>query len=90
MSEDSEKFKYVLAHKLSIMANMTLSVPEELHKEMLAHSEIKWSTIAREAFEKKVKELHWMDKLLEKSKLTENDAERIGHKIKHEIRKRFS
>ena len=69
---------------------MTLSVPEELHKEMQQHSEIKWSDIARQAFEKKVKELHWIDKLLEKSELAEEDAERIGHKIKHEIRKRFS
>jgi len=34
--------------------------------------------------------LHWMDKLLEKSRLTEEDAEDIGHKIKSEIMKRFS
>ena len=72
------------------MPNMTLSVPAELHKEMLQHSEIKWSDIARQAFEKKVKELHWIDVLLENSELTEKDAERIGHKLKHEIRKRFS
>jgi len=72
------------------MPNMTLSVPVELHKEMLQHSEIRWSEIARLAFEKKVKELHWIDILLEKSELTEDDAERIGHKIKHNIRKRFS
>lgn len=69
---------------------MTLSIPQELHKEMLQHSEIKWSDVARQAFEKKVKELHWTDKLLEKSELTEEDAERIGHKIKHGIRNRFS
>ncbi len=31
-----------------------------------------------------------LDKALAKSKLTEKDAEEIGHKIKHEIRKRFS
>ena len=68
---------------------MTLSIPEELHKEIKAHSEIKWSDVARQAFEKKVKELHWMDTLLEKSTLTEEDAERIGHKIKHEMNKRF-
>lgn len=71
------------------MVNMTLSVPEELHKEMIIHSEIRWSEIARQAFEKKVKELHWMDKTLEKSELTEKDAENIGNKIKSEIRKRF-
>lgn len=72
------------------MTNMTLSIPKELHSEMAAHSEIRWSDVARQAFEKKVEELHWMDKVLEKSALTEKDAEEIGHKIKHEIRKRFS
>ncbi len=72
------------------MANMTLSIPENLHKEMNMHSEIKWSDVARQAFEKKIKELHWMDEVLKNSKLTEEDAERIGHKIKGEIRKRFS
>ncbi|MEK6853545.1 MAG: hypothetical protein AABX64_02570 [Nanoarchaeota archaeon] len=69
---------------------MTLSIPKELHSEMAAHSEIRWSDVARQAFEKKVEELHWMDKVLEKSALTEKDAGEIGHKIKHEIRKRFS
>lgn len=71
------------------MVNMTLSVPNELHEEMNKHSEIKWSDVARQAFEKKIKELHWMDKVLERSELTEKDAENIGRKIKHEIRKRF-
>ena len=71
------------------MVNMTLSVPEQLHKEMMSHSELKWSDVARQAFEKKIKELHWMDQVLEKSKMTEEDAERIGHKIKKEIAKRF-
>ena len=71
------------------MTNMTLSIPKELRHEMTAHSEIKWSDVARQAFEMKVKELHWMDKLVEKSKFTEKDADEIGHKIKHEIRKRI-
>ncbi len=30
-------------------------------------------------------ESRWMDKVLKNSKLTEEDAEEIGHKIKHEI-----
>lgn len=72
------------------MVNMTLSIPEDLHNEMMAHSEFKWSEIAREAFEKKIIELHWVDKILKKSKLTKSEAENIGHKIKGEIRKRFN
>jgi len=72
------------------MTNMTLSIPELIHKEMMVHSEIKWSDVARQAFEKKIKELHWMDRLLEKSNLTQKDAEEIGHKIKQGINQRFS
>ncbi len=71
------------------MVNMTLSIPETLHKEMTVHSEIKWSDVARQAFEKKVQELHWIDRLLEKSTITEKDADRISHKIKAGIAKRF-
>ncbi len=71
------------------MTNMTLSVPEELYKEMSFHSEIKWSDVARQAFERKVKELHWMDKILQQSTFTARDAEKIGHKIKSEMAKRF-
>ena len=78
----------MLTHNLN-MPNMTLSIPVELHKEILQHSEVKWSNIARQAFEKKIKELNWVDNLLERSELTEKDAEIIGHKIKHGIRKRF-
>ncbi|MDP3734434.1 MAG: hypothetical protein Q8R37_04325 [Nanoarchaeota archaeon] len=71
------------------MVNMTLAVPSELYAEMTVHSEIRWSDVARQAFTKKVEELHWMDKVLEKSALTEKDVDRIGHKIKAEIAKRF-
>ena len=78
----------MLTHS-SHMANMTLSIPEKLQKEMQAHTEIKWSEVARQSFEKKIRELQWMDEVLKNSTLTKEDAEEIGHKIKHEMRKRF-
>lgn len=71
------------------MGNMTLAVPDELQKRMGRHKEIRWSNIARETFEERVKELELMDSILKESRLTEGDAEEIGHKIKAEIRKRF-
>jgi hypothetical protein len=71
------------------MVNMTLSIPEELYKEMQLHSELKWSEVARQAFEHKIRELHWMDKLVEKSELSEEDVHKIGKKIKAGIRKRI-
>lgn len=71
------------------MVNMTLSIPEDLYKEMQHHKDIKWSEVARQAFEHRIRELHWMDMLVEKSTLTEEDVNRIGHKIKAGIRKRI-
>ena len=71
------------------MTNMTLAVPEDLHKTMRKHREIKWSEVARQAIMEKARKLELMDKLLAKSELTEEDAERIGHKIKHGMTKRY-
>ena len=71
------------------MTNMTLAVPEDLHKIMQKHKDIKWSEVARQAIMEKAKKLELMDKLLAKSELTEEDAERIGHKIKHGMAKRY-
>lgn len=68
---------------------MTLSVPEELYNKMKQHTELKWSDIARKSFENKLNEIELLDKLLSKSKLSEKNAEIIGHQIKAEIRKRF-
>lgn len=68
---------------------MTLSIAEQMYREMKKHTEVKWSDVARSAIKKKLAELEIMDKVLSNSELTESDAERIGHKIKAEIRKRF-
>ena len=72
------------------MTNMTLAVPEDLHRIMDRHKDIKWTEVARQAMREKARKLERMDKLLAKSKLTEQDAEEIGHKIKHGITKRHS
>jgi hypothetical protein len=71
------------------MTNITLSVSEEMSRKMKKFPKVKWSAVAREAIEKELEKLELLDKLLSKSKLTESDAERIGHKIKHEMNKRF-
>jgi len=70
------------------MTNMTLAIPEELHKIMRKHKEIKWTEIARQAMWEQARKIEIMDNLLSKSELTEEDAVEIGRKIKHEIAKR--
>jgi hypothetical protein len=69
---------------------MTLSIPEELHKKMKRHTELRWSDIARQAFEKKVNEVELLEKVLKRSELSEDDSERIGHQIKSRVNKRFA
>jgi hypothetical protein len=68
---------------------MTLAIPQELHRKMAQHTEIRWSDIARQSFERKLMELDLLDQALKHSKLTEKDAERLGHEIKRAIRKRL-
>lgn len=70
------------------MTNMTLAIPEDLHEIMKKHKEIKWSEIARQALWDQARKLELMDKLLAKSKLTEEDALEIGRKINRGIARR--
>ena len=70
------------------MTSMPLAIPEDLKKIMDRYSDVRWSEVARQAMWEKARKLDLMDKLLANSKMTEEDAERIGQKIKHGIAKR--
>jgi len=63
------------------MTNMTLAIPEELHRLMQKYHQIKWSEVARQAMKTEAEKLELMNKLLAKSKLTEKDAIKIGKKV---------
>lgn len=39
------------------MVNMTLAIPKETHAKMKQYKEIKWTEVARQALERKLKEL---------------------------------
>ncbi len=69
----------------TIMANITLSIPDETRKEMKKHSEIRWSEIARQAIIKRVEDLKILDMLLEKSTMKMGDVEEIGQIIKKKV-----
>ena len=71
------------------MGNITLSVPESVHKEMKHFSEIKWSDVARRAIIERVETLKMAEKLANKSKLTEGDIKNFSKKIKSLATKRF-
>ncbi len=72
------------------MPNITLSISEDLHNIVKEHNEIKWSEIARRAILEQAMKLKLMDKLVERSKFTEKDVEKIDHQIKKGLMKRFT
>ncbi len=71
------------------MANMTLAIPNELHKKMKKFPEMRWSTIARDAIENRISMMERVEELASKSKLTQKDADEIAEKIKKGAAKRF-
>ncbi len=71
------------------MVNMTISVPEDLHKKMRSFPDVKWSEVARRAVEERVSDLEDLNRLASKSKLTQRDADEISRKIKAAAARKF-
>ncbi|MEK6916123.1 MAG: hypothetical protein AABW92_00100 [Nanoarchaeota archaeon] len=71
------------------MTNMTLSMPENISREMKQFSEVKWSEVARKAIIEKLETLKLAEKLASKSKLSMKDVQEFSNKIKSSSTKRF-
>ncbi|MBI5158877.1 hypothetical protein HY992_02035 [Candidatus Micrarchaeota archaeon] len=71
------------------MVSITLSVPEELKKEMDKHPEMNWSAIAREAIKNRLMLLKKFDDFTKDSTLTEEDAIELGRKVNKGLAKRY-
>jgi hypothetical protein len=71
------------------MGNITLSIPDVVHKQMKHFSEVKWSEIARKAIIEKLELLQMAENLAQKSKLTQDDVKKFNKKIKASASKRF-
>ena len=70
------------------MVNITLSIPDDLHKFIKKRREIKWSEIARSAMIRYAEKLKLAERLTSKSKLTEDEALELGELIKGKVWKR--
>jgi hypothetical protein len=71
------------------MPTMTLSVPNDLYDIIKLHKEIKWSEIARRAMWEYAMKLNLLDKILEKSEFTEEDAMEMDKIIKKSLREHY-
>jgi len=64
------------------MPNVTLSVPNEVHKAMKQHREIRWSEIAKKAIAAEIAKLALVERITAKSRLTMKDVMEVDEKIK--------
>ena len=69
--------------------NVTIALPEEVHKKMKAHDEISWSAVIRNMIEERLNDIECMDKLTSKSKLTEDDVKELAEKIDRNVAKKL-
>lgn len=71
------------------MPTITLSVPEDLKREMDESKFINWSEVAREAIRERLVELALLKSITAKSKLSEKDAVEIGNKVSKSLHKKY-
>ncbi len=67
---------------------MTLAVPDDLHRIMKKHSEIKWSEVARKALWEQARKVELMDEILSHSTLTQEDVDEISELVKKGVAKK--
>ena len=73
------------------MVSITLSVPDELKQKMDKFEWLNWSSIAREAWVKRMRQLEILEKFekdFEKSKLTDEDCIKLGRELRRAMSKK--
>jgi hypothetical protein len=71
------------------MPNVTVSVTDDLKREMEKLPEVNWSGVARKAIAQRIELLKKLDKLTASSTLTEEDTILLGRKVKAGMAKKF-
>jgi len=56
------------------MANITLTIPDELHDKLRKHTEIRWSELMRKILFDKIHEFELMEDFVSKSKMDFDSA----------------
>ncbi len=89
-SSSSAKRLILCAHiTTSHMPNITLAVPEELHRKMRAHPEIRWSEVVRRILSKNLEDLERMEAIAKHSTLTARDVDELAHLVNEGMRRRL-
>jgi hypothetical protein len=67
------------------MANITVSVSDDLKDAMDEHAWVNWSAVARESFQRRLSMLEKLDALLADSDLSETDVEKHSDELKERV-----
>ncbi|MDD5148113.1 MAG: hypothetical protein PHH08_01470 [Candidatus ainarchaeum sp.] len=67
------------------MANVCISVSDEMKQKLEKFETVNWSAVARQAFELELSKLELMDELTSKSKASDKDIIELSKKIKSGI-----
>jgi len=71
------------------MANITLSIPEDLKKEMEKFPEINWSEVARDSIKKKIAQLSFLKGFRMDSEITPDEALKLGQEVSRSLVSRY-
>jgi hypothetical protein len=71
------------------MATITLSIPDDLMKEMDISKEINWSEVAREAIRTRVNQLRMLRAITSGSQLSQEDALELSRQINESLYQRY-
>lgn len=79
---------YTKGNLVIYMSKISVRVPEDLKKKMERHKEVNWSEVVRESIQDHLTKLELVESISSRSKLSEEEAEEIGEKIKKGIAER--
>lgn len=71
------------------MANITLTIPDNLRAELQKHTEVNWSAVMRNAMQEHLRKIHIANTIASKSKLTKKDVEEIDKLVKKGIAENY-
>ena len=68
--------------------NLTVTIEEELWKNMKSHPEIRWSQVMKQAAQEKLQALNILTKAAKKGKLNENEIKRLAIQLGKKVTNR--
>jgi len=71
------------------MTNFTLSIPDDLKKEMNKFPEINWSEVARASMRQKIADLNFLKGFRVNSDISPEEAEMMGQEMSKLLAKRY-